>query len=61
MTEALSYFPRLSMADRKEEINTEETGLVLNGAKVVFDKKVVLMPVTLKPKKEKSDARESNY
>ncbi len=57
MTEALTYFPKLSMATRREETNTEEAGLVLNGAKVVFDKEVALTPVTLKPKKETGDAR----
>lgn len=54
MTEALSHFPKLSSAAGKEERNTEESGIVLNGAKVVFDKEAPLMPVNLQPKKEKT-------
>lgn len=54
MTEALTHFPKLSTAAGKEAKNIEEAGLVINGAKVVFDKEAALMPVNLQPKKEKS-------
>ena len=59
MQETLSAFPTLAKASRKEEINMEESGIVLNGAKVVFDKEVALVPVTLITKKEKSES--DNY
>ena len=57
MTEALSHFPKLSVAAgrNREETNAEDTGLVLNGAKVVFDKEATLMPVTLQPVKKKNE------
>lgn len=58
MVEALTYFPKLSMAARREERNSDDAALVLNGAKVVFDKEVVLTPATLRPRKEHSDAKE---
>ena len=54
MTEALSHFPKLSTAAGRDERKAEESGIELNGAKVVFDKEAPLMPVNLQPKKEKT-------
>jgi hypothetical protein len=55
MTESLSTFPKLSTAAGRREREIEESGLVINGAKVVFDKEAPLMPVNLQPKKEKTE------
>ena len=54
MTESMSIFPKLSVAAGRREREAEESGLELNGAKVVFDKEAPLMPVNLQPKKEKN-------
>jgi hypothetical protein len=54
MTEALTHFPKLSADAGREARNAEESGVVINGAKVVFDKEAALMPVNLQPKKEKT-------
>ena len=54
MTEALSHFPKLSLAAGRRERQAEESGVEINGAKVVFDKEAALMPVNLQPKKEKN-------
>jgi hypothetical protein len=56
MTESLSHFPKLSTAAGSRESRiAEESGVVINGAKVVFDKEAALMPVNLQPKKEKNE------
>jgi len=53
MTESLSTFPKLSQAAGRRERDVEEAGVVINGAKVVFDKEAALLPTDLQPKKEK--------
>jgi hypothetical protein len=60
MTGTLSYFPKLSGEAKRQDANAEESGLVLNGAKVIFDKEAPLMPVTLQPKKKSTDGRKGN-
>lgn len=55
MLSTMQEFPVLSRASKREAAEAEKGELVINGAKVIFDKEVALMPVNLQPKKEKED------
>ena len=60
MPETINEFPVLSRASRREAAQAENGELVINGAKVIFDKEVALMPVNLQPKKDNSHGTRSD-
>jgi hypothetical protein len=59
MLSTMQEFPVLSRASKRETAEADKGELVINGAKVIFDKEVALMPVNLQPKKEKEDGAHS--
>ena len=60
MTETFAISENTDAA-KYEEDNAAETGLLLNGAKVVFDKEAALLPVNLQPKKNTRHDKEHSY
>lgn len=57
MENTVSYVPDLSY-EPEYALAREEHEVIINGAKVIFDRKAPLMPVTLEPRKtEKHDGR----
>jgi hypothetical protein len=59
MPATMHEFPVLLRASKREAAEAEKGELVINGAKVIFDKEVALMPVNLTPKKDKEDGTAS--